>query len=178
MLIAVIVAGYSFGQTEEEVTGNIPVDENTKLVTYQDVIDEKGDQNELFNRCIYWLNEFYANPVAVTKKRDFESGLIKGQHQFRVYYTDDEGYKKDAGMVMYDFKIEFKQDRYRYTVDNFILRKASRYPVEQWLDKNDPNYNQNWAGYLSQIDNFMRTEWIPTLLEKMKPEEVFEEEEW
>jgi hypothetical protein len=163
-------------QTEEEI--NIPVDEKTGLVTYREVVDEKGDKDELFNRCIYWLNEFYANPVSVTKKRDFESGVIKGEHQFRIYYIDAEGYKKDAGMLMYDFTIEFKQDRYRYTVTDFLLRKASRYPIEKWLDKNNPEYNENWGYYLEQIDKFVREQWVPSLKEKMQPEEVFEEEEW
>lgn len=156
----------------------IPVDPNTGKITYQEVVEEEGSPQDLFNRCVYWLNEFYANPVAVTKVRDFESGVMKGQHQFRIYYTDEEGYKKDAGMVMYDFTIEFKQDRYRYTVTDFLLRTASRYPVEQWLNKQDPAYNEKWDSYLEQIDSYVQNEWVPSLKEKMKPEEVIEEEEW
>jgi hypothetical protein len=157
---------------------NIPIDPNTGLITYQEVVEEKGEKDELFNRCVYWLNEFYKNPVAVTKKRDFESGVMKGQHQFRIYFTDEEGYKKDAGMVMYDFTIEFKEDRYRYTVTDFLLRKASRYPIEQWLNKSDPAYSEKWDGYLQQVNDFVTKEWVPALKEKMKPEEIIEEEEW
>lgn len=171
-----ILSDLAFGQLEE--MARLPVDPNTGLITYQEVVEEEGNPEDLFNRCIYWLNDFYKNPVAVTKKRDFASKVIKGQHQFRVYYTDEEGYKKDAGMIMYDFTIEFKQDRYRYTVSDLLVRKTSRYPVENWLNKNDPDFNPRWESYLSQIHSFFTEEWIPSLKEKMVPEEIIEEEEW
>ena len=157
---------------------NIPVDEKTGIITYQEVVEVEGTRSELFNRSVYWMNDFYTNPVAVTKVRDKGSGVVKGQHQFRIHYTDNEGYKKDAGLVMYDFIIELKEGRYRYTVTDFVLRKASRYPVEQWLNKSDPLYNERWDEYLRQIDSFMRDQWISSLKDKMLPPEVIEEEEW
>lgn len=157
---------------------NMPIDDMTNMITYKEVVQEKGTKDELFNRCVYWLNEFYANPVAVTKVRDQATGVIKGQHQIRVFYTDDQGYKKEGGMVQYDFVIELKEDRYRYTVNEFLLRVGSRYPIENWLNKDDPKYDNRWPVYLKQIDDYFRNEWIPALKAKMKPEEEIKKEEW
>jgi hypothetical protein len=156
----------------------LPIDETTKLITYQEVVTEEGSKNDLFNRSIGFLNEFYKNPVAVTKVRDPHSGVVRGQHQFRVHYTDEEGYRKEGAMVMYDFRIELKDGRYRYTLTDFLVKKVSRYPVENWLNKNDPEYSKKWDEFLVQINDYVTKEWVPTLKKNMKPLEVIEEEEW
>ena len=163
---------------QEDSSLDIPLDKKTsKLITYQEVVQEEGTQRELFYRCVNWLNNFYKNPVSVTRVRDEATGVIKGQHQFRIYDYDGE-VKSDAGLVMYNFMIELKEGRYRYTVNEFVHKKSSRYPLENWLDKNDPRYALTWKAYLVQVDSYMREKWIPFLLEKMIPEVVVEEEEW
>ena len=157
---------------------DVPIDPNSRLITYQEVVPESGTKDELFNRAVYWLNEFYKSPVEITKVRDQASGIIKGQHQFRVYYNDEQGNKLDGGMVLYNFKIELKENRYRYTVDNFTLRQVSRFPVERWLNKADPEYSDRWEGFLQQVDAFVKEEFAPTLKAKMKPEVKVKEAEW
>ncbi|MBW6460929.1 MAG: DUF4468 domain-containing protein [Bacteroidales bacterium] len=159
---------------------NIPmqVDQVTSLITYQEVVEEKGSKDELFNRCSSWLHTFYANPWEATKVRDQATGLIRIQHQFRIYDYDENGNRKEAGMILYSAKIEFKEDRYRYVVDNFLLRQVSRYPIEKWLDKSQPDYDEKWQLYLDQINAFVTDELIRSLKDKMKPEEVIIEEEW
>jgi len=174
--IFLFLALSSFAQN----TGNktLPVDQVTGLITYQEVVAEKGSKDELFNRCSSWLHTFYANPWEATKVRDQATGLIRIQHQFRIYDYDKDGNRKEAGMIIYTAKIEFKEDRYRYTIDNFLLRQVSRYPIEKWLDKSQPDYDEKWQLYLDQIDAFVTGELIGSLKENMKPEEVIIEEEW
>jgi hypothetical protein len=157
---------------------NIPLDEVTGLITYKEVINEEGIKDTLFNRCSTWLHIFYANPWEATKVRDQASGIIKIQHQFRIYDFDDQGNKQDAGLVQYSAKIEFKENRYKITVDNFILKQASRYPVEKWLDRNAPDYDEKWKSYLVQIDSFVNNELIRSLKESMKPGQAVKEEQW
>lgn len=157
---------------------DLPVDNLTGLITYQEVVEETGTKDELFNRCSSWLHTFYANPWEATKVRDQATGLIRIQHQFRIYNTDDEGNKKEAGMILYSVKIEFKENRYRYTVDNFLLKQVSRYPIEGWLDQSRPDYSDQWLNYLGQINAFVTEELIASLKEKMKPEEEIKEAEW
>lgn len=178
LLLFFLFISYVANAQEEQSGLIMPVDEETGKITYKEVVEQEGEKSELFNRCIYWLNDFYANPVAVTKVRDPESGLIKGEHQFRLYHKDEDGVKKETGMMQYKFKIEFKEDRYRYVVNDFVMKRISRYDAEKWLDKSNPEYNIQWDDYLKQINTFVTEKWIPSLKEKMQPEKVFEEEEW
>ncbi len=161
---------------QNDSTSTIPVDSKTGRITYQEVIKEEGTKEELFNRCIYWVNTFFENPVSVTKIRDFETGRIEGRHQFRLTYEED-GYNKDGGMVLYTVRIELKDGRYRYTITDFDLRKATRFPLETWLDKTHPAYNERWDEYLSQVDQFSKN-LAANLKQKMKPEPEEEPDEW
>ena len=162
---------------QEDIKSNFPIDIETQLITYQEVVKEEGTKDELFNRCINWLNNFYNNPVSVTKVRDNKTGKIKGNHRFRIYYFDKDGNKLDGGMVLYSFVIELKDGRYRYTITDFVLKKTSRYSVEKWFDKSDPAYNPQWNKYLEQIADFVAG-WTENLKMKMKPAPKKVEEEW
>jgi hypothetical protein len=176
--ILFVAFGLLTASAQEEVSLNMPLDEVTGLITYKEVINEEGSKDSLFNRCSSWLHTFYANPWEATKVRDQSTGIIKIQHQFRVYDYDDLGNKQDVGMILYNAKIEFKENRYRVVVDNFILKQVSRYPVEKWLDISAPDYNVKWKSYLEQIDSFVRDELIKSLKEKMKPGQEIKDEEW
>lgn len=87
--------------------------------------------------------------------------------------TLEDGQKVDAGTVQYEFKLEFKDGRYRYTLGDFVLRQNSAIPTEKWLNASDPESKS----YLKQLDNFAQ-DWIKSLKEGMKPVVVKKEEEW
>ena len=151
----------------------LPVDEDTGLITYQEVVDEKGDKESFFNSAISWINGFYANPVDVTKTRNPETGLIKGLHRFKLKTTNEKGIQTDGGTVQYRFTLEFKEGRYRYTLTEFVLRQSSKIPVEKWLNKSDPQSKS----YLKQVDNFAQS-WIESLKKGMMPKVEKKEDEW
>ena len=157
---------------------NIPVDETTGRIVYQQVVQEKGSKMDLFNRASEWLHQFYANPVSVTKVRDASSGLIRGKHNYPLIKVDSKGNKLDAGTILYSFKIECKEGRYRWTVDELYLKRSSRYPLARWLDESDPSYNPAWAEYLQQFNDFVWDELVATLKQAMVPKVEKEEEEW
>jgi len=157
---------------------NMPMDPVTGLITYQEVVEEKGTKDELFNRGSTWLRIFYANPMAVSQVRDQSTGLIRGDHNIKVYFTDEAGVKQEGGIILYTFKIEFKEAKYRYTLDNFLVKKVSKYPLEKWMNPMDPEYTPLWNSYLEQVDKFVREEWIPSLKANMVPEVKKEEAEW
>ncbi|MEZ5082611.1 MAG: DUF4468 domain-containing protein [Bacteroidales bacterium] len=150
-----------------------PVDEESGLITYQEVVEAEGDRESFFNRAIGWINDYYSNPVDVTKTRDPESGLIKGLHRFKIKNTDEEGNQTDAGVVQYEFILEFKEGRYRYTLSDFVLRQASKVPAEKWLNNDDPNSKS----YVKQLDDFARS-WISSLKEGMLPEVEKKDDDW
>ena len=153
--------------------GSLPIDEETGLITYQEVVEEEGTKKEYFNRAIGWINGFYKNPVDVTKTRDPESGIIKGIHRFKIKNTDEDGDTSDAGVVQYNFVLQFKDGRYRYTLTEFVLRQASKIPAEKWLNKSDPQSKS----YLKQIDKFAQN-WITDLKKGMKPKVEKKDDEW
>jgi len=166
----------SYGQNTEVI--DMPRNPETGMITYQEVVQEEGIKDTLFNRGSAWLHKFFSNPWEVTKVRDQASGVIRGQHQFRLYDIDESGIKIDAGMILYNFKLEFKDNRYRYTLDNFVLKAASRYPVEKWLDKVSPEYTAKNEGYLRQIDSYVRNEFVKSLKDGMKPGVKLKKDEW
>lgn len=158
-------------------SSRFPIDQETGLITYQGVVNEEGNREQFFNRAIGWINEYYPNPVDVTKTRDPETGIIKGLHRFKIQSTDAEGNQLDAGVVQYEFALEFKEGRYRYTLTDFVLKDQSRIPVEKWLDKKDLQYSPDWDGFLDQLNDFSH-EWIKSLKEGMKPKGKIKDDEW
>jgi len=176
--IVILIFAMASLSAQEITSVNMPVDENTGLITYKEVIEEPGTKDELFNRGSSWLHTFYANPWEVAKVRDKSTGLIKIQHQIRLYDMDKNGIKISAGLVLYNAKLEFKDGRYRIVVDNFVSKELSRYPVENWLDVTADNYKPKWKSYLAQIDSYVKNELIKSLKAAMKPVKEIEEEDW
>jgi hypothetical protein len=160
-----------------EGTERIPVDPNTNLITFQEVIQLEGSREAHFNRASEWLHHYYKQPVYVTQVRDAASGVIKGKHQFELIYYEKD-IKKRAGLIKYYFKIECRDGRYRWTLDNFVFSDASKKPCERWLDKTDQYYNEQWEDYLEQLRSFAYDDFAKSLQEYMVPPVVVEEEEW
>lgn len=131
----------------------VPIDPETKLITYQEVVTEEGNKDTLYNRAIEWINSYFKNPNDVTRIRDKENGKIMGVYRIRMMDIDAEGLPVNSNVIVeYTFRIELKEGRYRYTVTEFTMKAASKYPLERWLDKTDPTYLPVYEGYLSQVD--------------------------
>lgn len=176
----ILMFGISFVNLFSQIVEHnnlVPVDESTGLITYQDVVQTEGNKDVLYNRAIGWVNSFYINPADATKVRNPESGIIEIAHRFKITSMDESGVETDAGMILYALKLELRDGRFRYTMNNFVLRQTSRFPVERWLDKSDRAYNPSWEEYLKQIDAFARG-LINNLVETMKPEVEVKEEVW
>jgi len=171
--ISLLLGLFSPQLMAQDLNSKYPVDEETGLITYKEVVQEEGNKEDYFNRAIGWINEFYKNPVDVTKVRDPQSGIIKGLHRFKIKDTNEEGLQTDAGVVQYRFLLEFKEGRYRYTLTEFVLRQSSKIPTEKWLDENNPQSKS----YLKQLDKFVQT-WIISLKEGMKPKVEKNDDDW
>lgn len=152
---------------------NVPLDEEGQI-RYKEVVEEPASQQDLFKRCVKWINGEYKNPSTVTPTRDMVNGKIVITHVFRLQNTLETGTVTDVGDVMYDFTIQFKDNRYRLEMTNFVLKKASRFPAEKWLDKTSADYNPD---YIRQLDVFAKG-LIESLKAGMKPAKEYKEEEW
>lgn len=155
----------------------LPINPDNEKIRFQEVVHVEGSPKELFNRCVNWLNNYYKNPVRITHVRDQGAGLIAGRHSIRLHYTDDDGNKRDAASVFYEFTIELREDRFRYTFSDLVLRTASRFEIERWLDKDDPAYDPRWDDYLDQIAAYV-DQWSRNLIEMMQPEPEVIEDDW
>ena len=160
----------------QEVATNLPVDPDTKLVVYKEVVTIAGTPSELFNRAIEWINKQYKNPTDATKVRNPATGLIEIIHRIELTYEQD-GVIRPAGIVDYSMKIELKEGRYRYTITNFTLKDISRQPIERWMNKKDKAYIPAWDSYLKQIDDATR-KLIESLKQGMQPPVVKKPDEW
>ena len=177
-IIALVIACLSCmsAMSQSASTAN-PVDPDTKKITYKEVVTQEGNPGYLYDKAIQWFNYYYLSPASVFSVQDRVNGKVEGIGRMKIYYTDaSTGSRMEGGMVVYQIKIEFKENKFRYTLTDFSLKTASRFPVEKWMNKQDPGYSPNWDSFLYQIDTTMQR-LTSTLKEKMKPT-VVKKDEW
>ncbi len=153
---------------DQAIAPNVPIDPDSKKIMYKEVVQEKGDPGYLYIKAMEWFNTYYLNPTSLLRIQDRVNGKIEGTGRMKIYHDDIDGTRRSAGLVVYTIRLEFKDDRYRYTMTDFNLKGASRYPLEKWLNKADPAFNPLWDTYLYQIDTTMQR-LASSLKEKMKP---------
>jgi hypothetical protein len=162
--------------SQEKPSAPVPVNPDTKTIMYREVVSEQGNPGYLYDKAVEWFRFYYTNPASVFTVQDRVNGKVEGTARMKIYYFDSDGNRMDGGQVMYDIKLEFKENKYRYTLTDFLLKSASRYPLEKWLNKADPAYNAQWDAYLYQVDTTMQR-LITTLKAGMKPT-VKKTDEW
>jgi len=148
---ALMLAGFSLKAQDKTLV--MPVDPDTKLITYKEVVTVEGTRGELYNRAIEWVNKQYKNPVDATKVRDQASGIIEIIHRIEVTKVD-QGVTLLAGTVDYSMKLELKDGRYRYIITNFTNKAVSRQPIERWMNKDDSLYQPVYENYLKQVNDY------------------------
>jgi hypothetical protein len=162
---------------EQAPAVNLPLDPDSKKILYREVVEQEGTPAYLYNKVIEWFGYYYLNPQSIYTVQDKENGRVEGLGRMKISFNDESsGMKGDGGIIVYQIKIELKENRYRYTLTDFSLKTASRSPIEKWMNKSDPAYNPRWDSYLYQVDTTMQR-LISTLKEKMQPT-VIKKDEW
>ncbi|MBP5650965.1 MAG: DUF4468 domain-containing protein [Bacteroidales bacterium] len=180
-LIALVMLGVlAFGQNKkgpEIPYPNVPIDEETNLVTYKEVVQQaNATPQELFDRAMTWVKKFYKNTAEVIKSSDRDKGVIQLRSSVRIYVVKEDGSKIFKNIVYYNMKIECRSGRYRYTITDFNEKAASAAPVEVWLNTENPKWEIGQYAYLNQIDEQILA-LIESLEEGMNPP-VIVEDEW
>lgn len=166
----------TFYSTNFAQNAEIPIDENTELITWQDVIQIEGDKDKLYKLAIAWINSFFPNPQGATRVRDIENGRIVIHNSIRLYDNLTEGEKVPSSTVVnYVLRLEFRENRYRYTFTDFTMRAASRFPLERWLDTTHQSYQPAWANYLVQVQETVEAI-IESMIEGIKEKPIIEDE--
>ena len=171
ILFALIIYSSSnvFSQTDTSKT--VPIDPDTKKITYKEVVQQVGEPGKFYNQAISWINSKYKNPEDATRVRDAANNKIEIRHRIKVYNIDKDGNKTEAAVVSYTMILEFKKDKYRYTITDYNVDRTSKFPLERWTNKNDPQYTPLCDSYISQI-NEATIEIIKSLKEGMKIKEI------
>jgi hypothetical protein len=175
-IIAITIMLFGITLKAQDVVPELPVDPETKLITYKEVVTVPGTPSELFNRAIEWINKQYKNPTDATKVRNPATGVIEIIHRFELT-KDEKGMTRPAGIVDYTMKLEMKDGRYRYTISNFNSKDVSRQPLERWMDKKDKAYIPAWDDCLKQVDDATR-KLIESLKLGMQPPAPKKPDEW
>ncbi|MBL4755781.1 MAG: DUF4468 domain-containing protein [Flavobacteriales bacterium] len=133
------------------------IDETTKLVVYNEVVQQKGTKGELYDKALAWAMKFYKSPSNVLRERDKENAKLVARSRFYTFYTDPKkGTKTRMGTIEYTLTFAFKEGRYRYEITKINYKAQSYQGVEQWIDGNKKEYNYATASYLVQVDEELK----------------------
>jgi hypothetical protein len=149
LILLVVSSVFTFAQETQ-----IPVNEETQLAEYAEVVDATGSATDLYNAALVWINEYYPNPNGtINSKVAGES--IEGKSRFKVKLTDKKGRTIAQSYVNYSFKLEFKENRYRYTIFKINWQQSSYFDVSRWEDKDHPRYEaETYPVYVQQTVSF------------------------
>ncbi len=155
----------------------MPVDENTKLITYQDVIPMKAAPEELYERAYAWVQQFFQNPSKVIQTADKEKGVIVCKTNLKIHTPTKDGKSEVmAGIVNYELKIEARDGRYRYTITHFVCKNGSvSQDCEQWLDMSKAEWTPVRNEHLKEVDTYIQT-LVKSLEEGMEPKAEVKDE--
>jgi len=160
----------------EAVAPSLPIDEHTKLITYQDVIQMKGTPDTLYQRAYEWAKKYYQNPTQVIKVADANKKVIECVSNVKITTPSRDGKTQvAAGYVYYNLRIEARQDRYRYTITNFNLRGVANQPIEIWFDSTKPEWSPMRYEHLRQVDEAIH-QLMENLEEGMEPKPIINDD--
>ena len=155
---------------------DMPIDENTKLVSYKKVVQMQGGSEELYNRAVAWANKYYKNPIVAIKRADKTKGELECVSNIPIYTLDKDGVTKvNAGYVYYTLTIEARENRYRYTITDMYKKEQAQFPIEKWLDKSRPEWTAVRYDHLYQIDEAVNV-LMQSIEEGMLPPKVIIDE--
>ena len=165
---SILIAFFTSAQKSAYQAPNMPVDEETKLITYSNVIEVPSTgKSELYKRAESWMMTYFKNPTEVIRERDSSAAKITGKPRFRIYNEPGEnGVKMDAGLVQYSLTFACKENKYKYTISEINWKQASYFPVEKWVEQKD-RYKQN-NYFLFQTDSIIKKEIIQNFEKAMK----------
>lgn len=153
----------------------MPMDSSTMQITYREVVEIKGTQAELFARFTEWTQSHYKTSTVI-KNTEEESGLVEIASRVKIYSTAKDGTKLMSGLVNYNFTMEMKEGRYRYTFTRFSVKAQSFQPIEPWLDNTNKEWFPTRYDNLREVDEQIN-EIIISLKEGMKPK-VVKKDDW
>jgi len=143
----------SYAQKTDYPEPQVPIDADTKIITYTKVIDLTANKDSLYKKGLQWFNKYYKNPTSVIKEQDPANGKILGKHQFKVLNpADKNGIQTMKAIILYTITTQYKENKARIVITDINISSTSYTPVEKWLDKNAPDFSNKNYFYIEQIN--------------------------
>ena len=157
----------------------IPTNEKSGLAEYVGVEEVSSTSaQELYDRALNWIEEYYPNPSGVIKSMDSSAMEITGRARFRLTRTDKKGVTAHIGIVTYNLTLQFKDGRYRYVIDHIGWKQSSYFDVSRWEDPSENDYQEEtWPDYVDQTITYF-TEMIESMNEFLSTAPEEEDTSW
>lgn len=153
VMFFVLLNGFAFSQKEEYQEPQLPIDQDSKLITYSKVVEVTSSKDSLYNKGQKWFRKFYKNPTGVIREQDATNGKIMGKHQIKILNpADKNGIQTMKGIVQYTVTTQFKDNKARIVISEINLNATSYTPIEKWLDKTAKDFTPKNYFYLEQIN--------------------------
>ena len=147
----------SIAQNEGVKELTLPVDPDTKLITYSKIIEVTANKDSLFKKGQIWFKKFYKNPTSVIRETDTLNGKISGKHQIKILNpADKKGIQTMKGIVQYSVTTFYKENKVKIVLSELNLNATSYSPIEKWQDKTAKDFSTQNYFYLEQIDKQMK----------------------
>ena len=158
LLAIMAVSTVAFAQKNKVQLPEMPMDEETGLISYSEVVSVDGaSATDLYDRAFAWGKGYYKNFGEKLRKEDKEGGRLEIFGRFSVFAHDKKGNVTSSkiGLIQYTLGVDLKDSRYRYTITKFNQKSGSYLACEKWLDSKDDNMSNN-AYKLMDIDSEMQ----------------------
>lgn len=181
-IIATLIVGFSNvsysqkNKKEEIVAPEMPINTDTKLITYQEVVPATGTAKEIKEKALKWFHSYYKNSANLLKENTDNKFI--GHPRFKVLnQKDKKGVATMAGTIIYDITVSFKDGKYRYEITNIFKKASTKYPIEKWMNKDISTYSTAYDYYLLQVDDYMK-DVIKSLKEYMATNHEKKSDDW
>ena len=134
----------------------IPVNDKTGKAEIINVVDLTGtSSSDMYERSLKWIDDFYPNPTGtIQEKVANESVYCKAR--FKVIIKDKKGQTVRQSFIRYKLKLDFKDDKYRYSIYDIEWERSSSFDVSEWEDTDDPRYEADvYPVYVDQTMDYL-----------------------
>lgn len=169
-----------WGNAQDNQPEIFPINEQTGKIQYQEVVHVEGTTRELFFRAVTWMNHHWGNARGMIKRQDPHNGILEAEVKIDIDPTghnmllDEQGNEKRAS---YKLKLQFRDGRYRYTIEEVKLLREKPFPLENWTNPQNPHYEKRNIHVMEYIHKEILAV-LESMSQGMSPEEEYEDDDW
>lgn len=159
----ILILGTFVFSSNAQTTYDMPLNDDGKI-EYKKVVEEKGDDQTLYSRALEWITSNLRNLAIKVTLLDEDNKTIEAYRRFNIEFDIEKEVKGFGGlksktevksykaMVRFDFKLEFKENRYRIILDNFRMASDSGIPIEQHFDDDKEEKKEYYEKFFAAVD--------------------------